>query len=161
MKAYYKITSGPVFELVKQFATKTKEAETALRTWIKKNKLPVELMHGKALTFRKGYDPNREKPTWKKNKRGHFVPRENTISGKTLKAEMDALPDSPSVFQLVCDMCKFKGAGKDIMRINQTGYPGIYVSGDDVRLSIDDYWLPTDRTGIQEITASEYHDKQS
>lgn len=160
MKSHYRITSGPVFDLVKQFAGVNKEAEKALRAWIKKKKLPVEMMHGKALTFKDGYDPNRDKPSWKKNKRGHYVPRENTVSGKALKAELDALPCSPSVFQLVCDLGTLKGKA-DIMQINQTGYPGIYVNGDDVRLYIDDYWLPADRTGIEEITASEYHDKQT
>jgi hypothetical protein len=155
MKSYYKVHSGPVFKAVKKHLDAHTAANNAIVAWAKKRNLPIEGTSGEAILFKSGYTP--DKDSWKKcGKRGGFSPRAKTDSGSVLKSEWDALPKYPSWMHLIQDL--IKGREMDLFRINQTGTPGIIKNkGDDFYLLyIDDYWLPKNRDGLEEIKASDY-----
>lgn len=155
MKSYFRVHSGPVFPILKKHLDAHQAANNALVDFAKKHKLPIEGSRGEAVFFKQGFTPPKE--TWKKcGSRGGFSPRAKTETGKVLKQELEAMPKYPSWMCLIQDL--IKGREMDLMRINQTGTPGIIKnkSQDFYLLSIDDYWLPKNRDGIEEIKASEY-----
>lgn len=151
MTAYFKLTSGPVYAVVAAFILKDIDALQALRDWIKKHKLPVISHCGHSLMFEDNYVPGSR---WKRCKRG-WVPRKRTPAGKELYKSWEALPSIPSGMELLMRISELVGS-RNIMRVNQTGTPGCKMRKKTVYLAIDPYWLPADRKGMKEITATEY-----
>lgn len=155
MKSYYKVHSGPVFKVLKKHVDEHRAANDGLVDWAKKHELPIEGSNGTTVYFKSGFTP--DSGNWKKcGKRGGFTPRQKTETGKVLHKELSELPKYPSWMTLLIELTK--GRESDFMRVNQTGTPGIIKNkGQDFfLLSIDDYWLPKNRDGLEEIKASEY-----
>lgn len=156
MKTYFKVHHGPVFEIVKEHTDKHSAANDALVAWAKKHDLPIAGTGGNAIYFADGFKP--DPGTWKKcGSRGGWEPRAKTESGKALKAEWDAMPKFPSWMSLIIAFSEMTKE-RDLFQVNKTGTPGIIKNKSEsfYLLNIDDYWLPANRDGLEEIKASEY-----
>lgn len=154
MKAYFKVHPGPTFDILKRHTDKHMEANAACCAWAKSHNLPLEGIRHITVWFKDGITPDPK--AWKKGKKGGYLPRCKTPEGLVLANELKALPPFPDWMSLISDLTK--GREVEIMRINSTGTPGIRKDKADAfyRLHIDTYWLPEDRTGLEEIKASEY-----
>ena len=157
MRAFYKVTPGPTFDICKKHVDQWSAANKAAVEWRKSSGLPVESVSGTRVWFEGTFVP--PKTVWKKGKKGCFTPREKSPEGVAIIEQLRALPQYPSSMELLMAFIG-KRDDKDIMRINQSGWPGMVKnkSEDFYRLHIDPYWLPDDRTGLTEIVASEYYD---
>lgn len=156
MRAYYKVTQGPTYDIIHAHVTKHKEANDAALKWADSRLLSVRSILGECVYFKEGFIP--DKIYWnKKSQRGSHTPNRKTEEGRKILKELNSLPQFPSGMSLITDFSK--GGNLNFMQVNITGTPGIKKSPkeDLYRLDIDDYWLPEDRTGLEEIKSSEYH----
>ncbi|GAA5137503.1 hypothetical protein GCM10023213_14340 [Prosthecobacter algae] len=156
MKSYFKITSGSLYTILNEISEQNKLAQAAAKEWGKKYP-EIEGIRGLCVTFVEGHVPTGN--LWRKHKKGGFTPNKGCKEGKALAAEMAALPSRPGGMQVLMAMMTVSTC-KDIMRVNQTGTPGIKQRGSDFYLACDDCWLPKNRAGIEEIKASEYESIQ-
>jgi hypothetical protein len=158
MKTYFRVHHGPVFDVVKKHTDEHTAANTALVDWAAKHNLPISGTSGNAIFFAEGFKP--DSAAWKKcGSRGGWEPRSKTPSGKVLKSEWEAMPKYPSWMTLIMSFAELsKGESRDLFQVNKTGTPGIIKNKSEAfyLLNIDDYWLPENRDGLEEIKASEY-----
>jgi hypothetical protein len=150
MKIYAKVTAGPLHKIFTKFFADMTKARKAWQDWGKQ--YGVEAVQGHCCRFSgpppKGWKKSRKQPD-------AYTPDMRTKEGAKAHGEMLKLPVIPGATMLVMQYLAVKG--KDIMQINSTGCPTLKSLNKTAFLTaIDDYWLPKDRAGIKEITASEY-----
>lgn len=156
MKSYYRVHSGPVFDILKKHIDAIVQFRKALTEWGKLKGFPFTAhRNGYAFYFEDGFVP--DKKVWKKEPRGGYSARENTKDGKAVHSELAALPKEPGWMHLIQEFQDIGGGG-DIMKVNTVGTPAVAKKKEDAfyLLHIDTYWLPEDLTGLEEIKASEY-----
>lgn len=153
---YYKVTSGPVFALLEKIVSSRVAAFEAAKAWADKHQLPVAIVSHELVRFIEGFIPNRK--VWKPAKNGFYRPRISRPEGKMLLDELRALPKPAGWDDLIFSL--IKGTGKSFTKINQFGAPGMKKIGAHFLLASDPYWLPSDRAGIAEITATEWENPQ-
>lgn len=157
MKSYFRVTPGPLFNVLKKHMDALQAANDAGIAWAKKHNMPVFSINYTNVRFKDDFIP--DKSCWKKGVKGGFVPRLKNEEGRKLDRELRDRPQSPGWFELISDLTE--GREVEIMRVNQIGTPGVKTRKDPegnlfYLLVTDTYWLPDDRTGVEEIKASEF-----
>ena len=153
MKHYYKVTAGPTYHILKAFLEKRRAAIEAVRAWKDKHSLPATGVCGECVWFAEGFMP--DKKLWKQGRKGSYIPRTSRPEGADLAKELRAIPCQPGWFDLLLALTE--NTSKDFMMVNSAGGVGCHKADDNtILMQSDPYWLPDDRTGLEEITASQY-----
>jgi hypothetical protein len=155
MKAYYKVTPGPTFDILKEWEDKHFAAHKAACHFAASHDSRITVVRGTRVVFEDGVTPDPK--VWKKAKHEGYTPQAKSVEGASLLKELKALPADPGSMDIVFAL--IGASSLDMMRVNQTGTPGLVKKKGEAfyRLHIDDYWLPEDRAGLKEILASEYY----
>ena len=154
MHSYYHITGGLLFEPLLKFQADYRAALDARIQFA--SGVGAEACKGSTL-WRFPQDPGKgwKRPSSQKEP-GIYTPDGRIREGKVLQAQIRKLPDLPGSMQLLHLLLEHS-PGKNFMKVNALGWPGLRVREAAIYLTCDEYWLPEDRTGIKELTLTEFN----
>lgn len=158
MRTYLIISpASPIHKCFVYQLDRQNKARIGIKAFAEKHSLPIVGFYDNlSVAFEEGYDPGKN---WRKLKmRDAWTPKQNTKVGKALYEEMEQLPQRPSWIYLLEEVRKASGKELDLMEVNSKGTIHFQQSPDKVNFFVicDEYWLPDNRDGIEEVSLPEY-----